>query len=57
MTRTTSRSPAPARPRRSKFKAAPDYENPRGAEMSDTNTNTYMVTVMGTVKDAKTAMT
>ena len=34
-----------------KFKAAPDYENPRGAEMSDTNTNTYMVTVMGTVKD------
>ena len=34
-----------------KFKAAPDYENPRGAEMSDTNTNTYTVAVMGTVKD------
>ena len=36
-----------------KFKAAPDYENPRGAEKSDTNTNTYMVTVMGTVKNAQ----
>ena len=36
-----------------KFKAAPDYENPRGDEMSDTNTNTYMVTVMGTVKDTR----
>ena len=36
-----------------KFKPAPDYENPRGAEMSDTNTNTYMVTVMGTVKDTR----
>ena len=29
-----------------KFSSAPDYENPRGAAMSDTNTNTYMVTVM-----------
>jgi hypothetical protein len=28
-----------------KFKSAPDYEMPRGAAMSDTNTNTYMVTV------------
>ena len=27
------------------FKAAPDYENPRGAAMSDTNTNTYEVTL------------
>ena len=36
-----------------KFKAAPDYENPRGTEKSDTNTNTYMVTVMGTVKNAQ----
>ena len=34
-----------------KFKVAPDYENPRGAEKSDTNTNTYTVTVMGTVKN------
>ena len=35
-----------------KFKAAPDYENPRGALMSDnSNSNTYTVTVMGTVKD------
>ena len=29
-----------------KFRSAPDYENPRGAAKSDTNTNTYMVTVM-----------
>ena len=36
-----------------KFEAAPDYENPRGTEKSDTNTNTYMVTVMGTVKNAQ----
>ena len=28
-----------------KFSSAPDYEMPRGAAMSDTNTNTYMVTV------------
>ena len=28
-----------------KFRSAPDYEMPRGAAMSDTNTNTYMVTV------------
>ena len=27
------------------FKMAPDYEMPRGQAMSDTNTNTYMVTV------------
>ena len=31
-----------------KFKSAPDYEMPRGAAMSDTNTNTYMVTVRAT---------
>ena len=36
-----------------KFKVAPDYENPRGAEKSDTNTNTYTVTVMGTVKNTR----
>ena len=29
-----------------KFSSPPDYEMPRGAAMSDTNTNTYMVTVM-----------
>ena len=29
-------------------KAALDYEMPRGAEMSDTNTNDYMVTVTAT---------
>ena len=29
-----------------KFSSAPDYEMPRGQELSDTNTNTYMVTVM-----------
>ena len=28
-----------------KFSSAPDYEMPRGRAMSDTNTNTYMVTV------------
>ena len=28
-----------------KFSSAPDYEMPRGAAMSGTNTNTYMVTV------------
>ena len=28
-----------------KFSSAPDYEMPRGAAMSDTNTNEYMVTV------------
>ena len=28
-----------------KFRSAPDYEMPRGMAMSDTNTNTYMVTV------------
>ena len=28
-----------------KFSSAPDYEMPRGAAKSDTNTNTYMVTV------------
>ena len=28
-----------------KFSSAPDYEMPRGMAMSDTNTNTYMVTV------------
>ena len=28
-----------------KFSSAPDYENPRGAAMSDTNTNTYRVTL------------
>ena len=28
-----------------KFRSAPDYENPRGAAMSDTNTNTYEVTL------------
>ena len=27
------------------FKSAPDYEMPRGRAMSDTNTNTYMVTL------------
>ena len=36
-----------------KFKAAPDYENPRGQPESDDNTNTYTVTVMGTVKNAQ----
>ena len=36
-----------------KFKAAPDYENPRGDPMSEDNSNTYMVTVMGTVKDTR----
>ena len=34
-----------------KFKAAPDYENPRGQQKSDDNTNTYTVIVNGTVKD------
>ena len=29
-----------------KFSSTPDYEMPRGMAMSDTNTNTYMVTVM-----------
>ena len=29
-----------------KFSSAPDYEMPRGQALSDTNTNTYMVTVM-----------
>ena len=28
-----------------KFRSAPDYENPRGQAMSESNTNTYMVTV------------
>ena len=28
-----------------KFRNSPDYETPRGMAMSDTNTNTYMVTV------------
>ena len=28
-----------------KFKAAPNFEMPRGQAMSDTNTNTYMVTI------------
>ena len=27
-----------------KFKAAPNFEMPRGQALSDTNTNTYMVT-------------
>ena len=30
------------------FKRSPDYEMPRNAPMSDTNTNTYMVTVKAT---------
>ena len=30
------------------FKRSPDYEMPRGMAMSDTNTNTYMVTVKAT---------
>ena len=34
-----------------KFKAAPDYENPRGQPKSADNTNTYTVIVNGTVKD------
>ena len=29
-----------------KFRSAPDFEMPRGRALSDTNTNTYMVTVM-----------
>ena len=29
-----------------KFSSAPDFEMPRSAAMSATNTNTYMVTVM-----------
>ena len=36
-----------------KFKAAPDYENPRGQAKSDDNTNIYTVAVMGTVKDTR----
>ena len=31
-----------------KFRNSPDYEMPRGMAMSDTNTNTYMVTVKAT---------
>ena len=34
-----------------KFKSAPDYEMPRGQAMSDTNTNTYMVTVKASAGD------
>ena len=34
-----------------KFKSAPDYEMPRGQAISDTNTNTYMVTVKASAGD------
>ena len=33
------------------FESAPDYEMPRGQAMSDTNTNTYMVTVKAEAGD------
>ena len=33
------------------FKSAPNYEMPRGQAMSDTNTNTYMVTVKASAGD------
>ena len=38
------------------FKIAPNYEMPRGMAMSDTNTNTYMVTVMATAGDEMDSM-
>ena len=34
-----------------KFKESPNYEMPRGQAMSDTNTNTYMVTVKASAGD------
>ena len=38
------------------FLTAPNYEMPRGMAMSDTNTNTYMVTVKATSGDAMDSM-
>lgn len=39
-----------------KFETPPDYENPRGEAMSETNTNTYMVTIKVTDPTDSTVM-